>query len=170
MKYLLSLKSYRRVRGHDGQGFEARLYWNGKPCADIFDDGWGGEYQIVSRSEVEKERLKVVEEKIATLPPYDLGTQQPGDTPSLTDPVLTWVLGDLVAIADPLVDTKGSPFAQNPDDQYEIQNYKLSGGKRIKKAEWPRLAQLLRDEFPEWRVWEKAEFELDEMYPEVADA
>ena len=40
-----TIKSCRAVRGHDGQGFEAKLARDGKLVAHIFDDGWGGEYQ-----------------------------------------------------------------------------------------------------------------------------
>lgn len=40
-----AILKYRKVRGHDGQGFEATLGMNGKKVAYIFDDGWGGEFQ-----------------------------------------------------------------------------------------------------------------------------
>ena len=41
----LEIKGYKRVRGHDGQGFNATLYVDGKKAAFVDDDGWGGGYQ-----------------------------------------------------------------------------------------------------------------------------
>ena len=38
------IKNYKRFAGHDGQGFEATLYLDGKRAAVISDDGWGGEW------------------------------------------------------------------------------------------------------------------------------
>ena len=45
-----TVKSYKHVSGHDGQGFTATLHrvtdGKSKKVATIFDDGWGGPLQI----------------------------------------------------------------------------------------------------------------------------
>ena len=45
-----TIKSYKHVAGHDGQGFQATLHrvtdGKSKKVATIFDDGWGGPLQI----------------------------------------------------------------------------------------------------------------------------
>tara|TARA_R110000851_G_scaffold131656_1_gene265822 strand:+ start:213 stop:497 length:285 start_codon:yes stop_codon:yes gene_type:complete len=47
------VKGFRRINGHDGQGYEAKLYHNGKKIAVAFDDGFGGDAEI--RWEVAKD-------------------------------------------------------------------------------------------------------------------
>jgi hypothetical protein len=43
----LTVTKVKAVRGHDdSQPFEGILLADGKPVADLFDDGWGGEVQI----------------------------------------------------------------------------------------------------------------------------
>jgi hypothetical protein len=43
----LTLTKVRKVRGHDDSlPFDAILLADGKPVAELFDDGWGGEVQI----------------------------------------------------------------------------------------------------------------------------
>jgi hypothetical protein len=42
----LSIKGYKKIAGHDGQGFTCTLYVNGARAASYFDDGWGGEVSV----------------------------------------------------------------------------------------------------------------------------
>ena len=39
------LKGVKAIRGHDGNGFEATIYWEKKKIGHVFDDGWGGPLQ-----------------------------------------------------------------------------------------------------------------------------
>jgi hypothetical protein len=38
----VELSAYKRIRGHDGQGFNATLSVDGRKAAHVDDDGWGG--------------------------------------------------------------------------------------------------------------------------------
>lgn len=42
----IEVRNYQHVNGHDGQGYRANLYINGKKVATLFDDGWGGPLDI----------------------------------------------------------------------------------------------------------------------------
>lgn len=42
---MYSIKNFKAIKGHDGQGFTATLYVDDKRSALLFDDGWGGGYQ-----------------------------------------------------------------------------------------------------------------------------
>lgn len=47
MKHLIEIKNYRSLPAtHDFPPFHLRVYVDGKPFAEISDDGWGGEWQI----------------------------------------------------------------------------------------------------------------------------
>ena len=41
-----TVKGFRRINGHDGQGWEANLYHGKTKIAEAFDDGWGGAVEI----------------------------------------------------------------------------------------------------------------------------
>lgn len=41
---MYTVKNVKTFRGHDGNGFNATLYENGKRVALVDDDGWGGGY------------------------------------------------------------------------------------------------------------------------------
>jgi len=43
---MYEVKGFQRINGHDGQGWQANLYHNGKKIAEAFDDGWGGEVEV----------------------------------------------------------------------------------------------------------------------------
>lgn len=60
------VKGFRAINGHDGQGWEANLYHNGKKIAEAFDDGWGGEVEIRWMSK-RSDNGKVVRQRIEAL-------------------------------------------------------------------------------------------------------
>ena len=41
-----TVKGFRSVNGHDGQGWEANLYHGKTKIAEAFDDGWGGMVEV----------------------------------------------------------------------------------------------------------------------------
>ena len=46
-KYVLELKKYRQIKGHDDSiPFEGELYCNGTHIAGCWNDGWGGDAQV----------------------------------------------------------------------------------------------------------------------------
>jgi hypothetical protein len=53
------------IKGHDGQGFQATLGFNGKPIADVFDSGHGG------CLEVRWKDLKAGRVEVSAVQPHD---------------------------------------------------------------------------------------------------
>lgn len=43
---LYTVKAVKEFRGHDGHGYECKLYKANKPVAVVVDDGWGGGLQF----------------------------------------------------------------------------------------------------------------------------
>jgi hypothetical protein len=60
----IGLKNVREFHGHDGQGFDASLYVNGKRTAIVSDDGWGGEWMF---DVIDKKRFALLEQAIKPL-------------------------------------------------------------------------------------------------------
>jgi|9_EtaG_2_1085328.scaffolds.fasta_scaffold03099_9 hypothetical protein len=41
-----TVKNLQQFRGHDGQGYSAKIYFDKKPMCEVFDDAWGGELRV----------------------------------------------------------------------------------------------------------------------------
>ncbi len=64
----VGMKGLKTFNGHDGGGFEASLYIDGKRSAIIFDGGFGGEWEWTI---LEKDRVEALEAKMADQPPWE---------------------------------------------------------------------------------------------------
>lgn len=62
-----TVKGFKTFRGHDGDGFNANLYYQGKKVCEVDDDAWGGGY---SYHWLSKDAKKVLEEIVKVIPPY----------------------------------------------------------------------------------------------------
>lgn len=83
------VKNYRHFNGHDGQGFDASLYRDGKRIGTVSDDGWGGGYSYG----IPREEMDALEAYAASLP-LDDGLQPD------TDMVVGDAMEDLFAEMD----------------------------------------------------------------------
>lgn len=62
----VQVKGYKKFHGHDGQGFEASVWVDGKRTAIVSYDGWGGEFMY---SVLDRERYDELETRVRALPP-----------------------------------------------------------------------------------------------------
>ena len=90
----VEMKNYKRITGHDGMGFEASLYLNGKREAVVVDHANGGEfmYHPVSKSSMKK--IRMFQKMCQSLPPYQ---SQYGELPMNAD---LWIENNLIQKAD----------------------------------------------------------------------
>lgn len=122
----VEMKGLKTFNGHDGGGFEASLYIDGKRSAIIFDDGWGGEWQWTI---LEKDRVAALEAKMEDQPPwtYDIDGEE-HSAPMTLD---LWLDENVLALAE----ARGARKIQTlgPDGKvYEWnQPYKKANRERI---------------------------------------
>ena len=123
------IKNYKRFAGHDGQGFEATLYLDGKKAAVISDDGWGGEWNWG----IMPNMLPYIEEfraKCEALPPCSFGTREDGSSYTVGMTAEIWIEQNLLHIADAKSHAKGIVTYLDRNDG-EI--YKIPARKYMKK-------------------------------------
>ena len=121
------IKNYKRFAGHDGQGFEATLYLDGKRAAVISDDGWGGEWNWG----IMPNMLPYIEEfraKCEALPPMQ--TEWNNELGELDMDAVLWIEQNLLRIADAKSYAKGIVTYLDRNDG-EI--YKIPARKYMKK-------------------------------------
>ena len=121
------IKNYKRFAGHDGQGFEATLYLDGKKAAVISDDGWGGEWNWG----IMPNMLHYIEEfraKCEALP--NMQTEWNNELGELDMDAVLWIEQNLLRIADAKSYAKGIVTYLDRNDG-EI--YKIPARKYMKK-------------------------------------
>jgi len=124
------IKNYKRFAGHDGQGFEATLYLDGKMAAVISDDGWGGEWNWG----IMPNMLHYIEEfraKCEALPPCSFGTREDGSSYTVEMNDAIWIEENLLHIADAKSHANGKVMIIDGGEIYSYGKYKKEWREQI---------------------------------------
>lgn len=89
------IKQAKRIRGHDGQGFNATLYIDDVKACFVDDDGWGGGFVFTFLSK-DIDANKAMEAKLDEFVLEQYKKENPNKTPKYMDLERDSIVGDLV--------------------------------------------------------------------------
>ncbi len=127
----VQIKGYKRFHGHDGQGFDASIYIDGKRTAIVSDDGWGGGYQFHALNAETQVQLDELEKAVKALPAKHYEPENGVPAMDLDMDLELWI-GELIELADLAIERK--VITRAPDGTY----HQWDGG-NYKKAEHQRI-------------------------------
>ena len=148
----VQIKAYKEFHGHDGNGYEASIWVDGKRTAIVVEDGWGGGLQF---HPLDHDRYEALKAKVESLPPYiwdDKFAELAGEETPMD---LELYLGDLIEFAanakNRKVTTKspdgtfytwdGSPYKKANHEKIQAQITKVNDGHIVVNRQ-PAVATL----------------------------
>lgn len=129
----VQMKGWKKFTGHDGDGFEASVYVDGKRTVLVVDHAYGGEFDYHI---FDQERFDALEAKVKSLPALESDyVMEDGDPMMLDMDLDLWIGEYLCPLAEYAKARK--PMTLGPDGKY----YTWSG--TYKKADRERLLRQM---------------------------